>query len=95
MQDYWTQLERYRQVKTLADGSRLLLRPLAKQDRRGLVDLFARASGQDLEYFRDDAADAGVVGSWVDNLNLRRVYPLVAVVDDKIVLSPQGVQLGE
>ena len=31
VQDYWTQLERYRQVKTLADGSRLLLRPLAKQ----------------------------------------------------------------
>jgi RimJ/RimL family protein N-acetyltransferase len=78
-------LERYRQVKTLADGSRLLLRPLAKQDRQGLIDLFARASRQDLEYFRDDAADAAVVGSWVDNLNLRRVYPLVAVVDDKIV----------
>jgi RimJ/RimL family protein N-acetyltransferase len=78
-------LERYRQVKTLADGSRLLLRPLATQDRQGLIDLFARASKQDLEYFRDDAANAEVVGSWVDNLNLRRVYPLVAVVEDQIV----------
>jgi RimJ/RimL family protein N-acetyltransferase len=50
-----------------------------------LIDLFARASREDLEFFRDDAADAAVVGSWVDNLKLSRVFPLVAVVDDRIV----------
>ena len=85
MRDYWTQLARYRQVKMLPDGSRLLLRPLSKKDRAGLVDLFARASREDLEYFRDDAADADVVGGWVDNLDLKRVYPLVAIVGDRIV----------
>ena len=85
MADYWTQLARYRQVKTLPDGSRLLLRPLSKEDEQGLVDLFARASKEDLEYFRDDAADPAVVASWVHNLDLRRVYPLVAIVDDRIV----------
>ena len=85
MADYWTQLARYRQVKRLADGSQLLLRPLAKADKQGLVDLFARASKEDLEFFRDDAADPVVVESWVDNLDLKRVYPLVAVVDERIV----------
>jgi len=80
--DIWTQLARYRQIKTLADGSRLLLRPLSKEDKQDLVDLFARASKEDLEYFRDDAANPAVVESWVDNLDLKRVYPLVAVVDD-------------
>jgi RimJ/RimL family protein N-acetyltransferase len=79
------QLARYRHVKTLPDGRRLLLRPLSKEDKQGLVDLFARASQQDLEYFRDDAGDPAVVESWVDNLDLRRVFPLVAVVDDEIV----------
>jgi RimJ/RimL family protein N-acetyltransferase len=79
------QLARYRHVKTLPDGRRLLLRPLSKEDKQGLVDLFARASKQDLEYFRDDAGDPAVVESWVDNLDLRRVFPLVAVVDDEIV----------
>jgi RimJ/RimL family protein N-acetyltransferase len=49
------------------------------------VDLFARASKQDLEYFREDAGDPKVVESWVDDLNLKRVFPLVAVVNDKIV----------
>ena len=85
MTDVWEQLSRYRKVKPLASGSRVLLRPLAKEDKQGLVDLFARASQQDLEYFRDDAGNPAVVGSWVDNLDLQRVFPLVAVVDDKIV----------
>ena len=85
MTDLWDQLARYRKVKTLPNGSRLLLRSLSKEDKQGLVDLFARASEQDLDYFRDDAGDAAVVESWVDNLNLKGVYPLVAIVDDQIV----------
>nr|HID14378.1 GNAT family N-acetyltransferase [Anaerolineae bacterium] len=85
MADIWTQLARYRKVKTLPGGARLLLRPLTKEDKQGLMDLFARASSEDLEYFRDDAGNPAVVESWVDNLDLKRVFPLVAVVDDRIV----------
>ncbi len=85
MTDVWEQLAHYRKVKTLPNGSRLLLRPLSKNDKVGLVDLFARASRQDLEYFRSDAGDPVVVESWVDKLDFKRVFPLVAVVDDKIV----------
>ncbi len=83
--ELWGQLARYRYVKTLPGGERLLLRPLANGDKQGLVDLFARALAEDLEYFRDDAANAAVVERWVDHLDLRRVYPLVAVVDERIV----------
>jgi RimJ/RimL family protein N-acetyltransferase len=81
----WGELARYRYVKTLPSGKRLLLRPLTKDDKKSLMGLFARASRQDLEYFRSDAGDPAVVEGWVDNLNLRRVFPLVAIVDDKIV----------
>jgi acetyltransferase len=72
-------------MKTLADGTRLLLRPLTHEDKAGLVDLFARASKEDLEYFRSDAGDPVMVERWVDDLNLKEVYPLVAVVNDRIV----------
>jgi len=85
MGDIWDQLARYRKMKTLPDGTRLLMRPLSKNDKKALVDLFARASREDLEFFRDDAGDPAVVESWVDSLDLKRVYPLVAVIDDKIV----------
>jgi L-amino acid N-acyltransferase YncA len=78
-------LARYRKVKTLPSGARLLLRPLTKEDKQGLVDLFARASKHDLELFRSDAGDRGVVESWVDKLDLKNVFPLVAIVEDKIV----------
>ena len=88
------ELARYRYVKALPSGKRLLLRPLSGDDKQNLMGLFARASRQDLEYFRSDAGDPAVVERWVDNLNLRRVFPLVAIVDDKIV-GEATLHLGE
>jgi len=85
MTDIWEKLARYRKVKTLPSGARLLLRPLTKEDKEGFIDLFARASERDLELFRSDAGDPAVVESWVDGLNLESVFPLVAIVDDRIV----------
>jgi RimJ/RimL family protein N-acetyltransferase len=94
MAGIWEQLARYRKVKTLPSGARLLLRPLSKEDKEGLVGLFARASQQDLEYFRSDAGNPAAVESWVDKLDLKRVFPLVAIVDDKIV-GDATLHLGE
>jgi RimJ/RimL family protein N-acetyltransferase len=88
------QLERFRHVGVLPDGRRVLLRPLAKTDKQGLLDLFARASTADLEYFRSDAADPEVVSRWVDELNLAKVFPLIAIVDDEIV-GDATLHLGE
>ena len=85
MPDIWKQLRNYRKLKTLPSGDRLLLRPLTEEDEEDLVALFARASDQDLQYFRSDAGDPEVVRSWVRSLDLKRVFPLVAVVDGRIV----------
>jgi len=85
MSGVWDQLVRYRKVKTLADGSRLLLRPLREEDREALLDLFAHADRQDLEWFRSDASDPEVVKRWVDHLDYRRVFPLIAFVGDRLV----------
>ncbi len=84
-EEIWDQVARYRKVKTLPDGSRLLLRPLRKEDKEALIDLFARASKEDLEWYRIDAADPEVVAGWVDHLDYRRVFPLVALVNDKLI----------
>jgi RimJ/RimL family protein N-acetyltransferase len=85
MPDVWKQLENYRKLKILPSGERLLLRPLTKEDEGSLVALFAGASDQDLQYFRSDAGDPEVVRGWVRDLNLKRVFPLVAMVDDRMV----------
>ena len=83
--DVWTQLSRYRQVKVLPGGLRLLLRPLGKDDAEQLVELFARASPEDLERLRSDPTDRQVVEGWVKNLELSKVFPLVAIVNDRII----------
>lgn len=94
MTEVWEQLARYRKLKTLPSGNRLLLRPLCRKDRQNLEGLFARASKQDLELFRSDAGNPAVIKSWVDDLDLKRVFSLVAVVDDRIV-GDATLHLGE
>lgn len=83
--DVWAQLVHYRQVKILPDGRRICLRPLTEGDADDLADLFARATPEDLERFRSDPTDRHVVAGWVADLDLRKVFPLVAVAEEHII----------
>jgi RimJ/RimL family protein N-acetyltransferase len=79
------QLTTYRRLVTLNDGLRVLVRPLTKGDKEQLLRLFARAPQEDLDYFRSDAGNPAVVASWCDALDYRKVFPIVAVVNDQII----------
>lgn len=81
----WEELERYRKVVTLESGERILLRPLKRGDGQALIELFRSASDEDVVYFRNDVRDEGLVRSWAEEANLRRVFPLVAVSSERIV----------
>jgi L-amino acid N-acyltransferase YncA len=75
----------YRQLVTLRDGARVLLRPLTVADRQALIDLFAVITEEERRYFRTNVMDPEVVGSWVDHLDYDKVLPIVAVIGDRIV----------
>jgi L-amino acid N-acyltransferase YncA len=75
----------YRQVVTLKDGSRVLLRPLIKEDRQALMNLFTTVSPEDRKYFRSSVSDPKVVGSWVDTLDYAKVLPIVALFGEQII----------
>jgi len=75
----------YRQVVTLRDGARVLLRPLTVEDRQGLMDLFLPVPMEERRFMRHNVNDADVINSWVDDLDYERVYPLVSLVGDRIV----------
>ncbi len=79
------QLGKYRNLVTLPDGTRALLRPLVAEDRQGLVELFAHASEEDRRYLRDDVTNRELVATWAENLDYHRVFPLMAVVRDRLV----------
>jgi len=75
----------YRQLVSLRDGARVLLRPLTREDRQALIDLFSPISQEDLNYFRTNVSDPQVVGKWVDELDFEKVLPLIAVLGNQIV----------
>ena len=75
----------YRQVVTLRDGARVLLRPLTPDDRQGLLDLFLPVSKDELRFMRHNVNDPAIVNGWVDNLDYDKVFPLIAIVGERIV----------
>jgi RimJ/RimL family protein N-acetyltransferase len=75
----------YRNLITLKDGTRVLLRLLTPDDRNRLIEMFAPVSPDDAKYLRDPVSSAEIVGRWVDELDYHRVLPLVAIVQDRMV----------
>jgi RimJ/RimL family protein N-acetyltransferase len=75
----------YRQIVTLDDGARVLLRMLVPDDRQALLDLYATASAEDRDCMRHDVRDPEVINTWIEALDYERVLPLVAVAGYRIV----------
>lgn len=79
------QLAHYRHLVTLPDGLRVLIRPLVPKDRDALIDLFVNLPKEETQSFRSKVTEPGVVASWAENPDYGRIFPLVAVVSDRIV----------
>jgi RimJ/RimL family protein N-acetyltransferase len=75
----------YRNLTTLPDGLRVLLRPLVPGDKDQLVNLFAYTTPEDLRFLQDDVTDKELVASWADNLDYSKVFPLVAIVNNRLI----------
>lgn len=79
------QLANFRRVANLPDGTRVLLRPMQPGDRQGVTDLFAQAPRDNLRYLRQKVSEPAVIEDWFANYDLRRVFPLLAIVNDHVV----------
>jgi RimJ/RimL family protein N-acetyltransferase len=75
----------YRQVFTLRDGTRVLVRPLTVDDRQALLELFLPVPLEDKTYMRHDVSNPEVIHAWIDHLDYEKVLPLVAEVNHKLV----------
>jgi acetyltransferase len=75
----------FRQVVTLKDGARVLLRPLTPEDRKSLMDLFLPVPPEEARYMRHDINDPEVISKWANEIDYDRVFPIVAVVGDRVV----------
>ena len=62
-----------------------MLRPLSKGDADLLYQLFERATPEDLERFRSNPTDRAVVESWVRDLDLSKIFPIVVEANERII----------
>lgn len=79
------QIKNFREMVTLKDGAYVLLRPMTKEDRPHLDELFAATAEDDLRYFREDIRNPQLLQSWCDNLDYNKVMPMLALVKDRAV----------
>lgn len=75
----------YRQVITLRDGARVLLRPLVPSDRQALLDFFLPVSMEERKFMRHNVSDPQLIAAWAENVNYDEVFPLIALIGDRIV----------
>ncbi len=75
----------YRMVFTLKDGARVLIRPLMKEDKEALIELFTNISYEDRRYMRHNVHDPAVITEWIDKLDYDSIFPMIALVGDRIV----------
>jgi acetyltransferase len=76
------QIKNFREIVTLADGARILLRPMTQEDQNLLIELYSSINGDDLRYFRHNVKDPKVLKDWSKKLDYAKVIPLLAVVKD-------------
>jgi len=75
----------YSKEGVLKDGTRVVLRPMVKEDRDKMLDFFRRVDEKDLLFLRSDVSDPAVIDHWVNHIDYQRVFPLLAETGGRIV----------
>ncbi len=74
-----------REVVLAGSGIRVDMRPLEEGDAHELLQFFLRVPEEDRFYLKEDVTSPEVICNWVHDINWGRVFPLVAIVDGRIV----------
>ena len=81
------ELKTHRDVATLKDGVRVLLRPMLQEDHASLVAFYSAVGDEDMRYMRHNVKDLSILQTWCDNLNYAKVLPVLAFVKDRVAGS--------
>jgi acetyltransferase len=81
------EIELHRDVITLHDGVRVLIRPLVREDKEQLIDYYQHVSDADMRYMRHNVKDRALIEKWCDELDYTKTLPVLALVKERIVGS--------
>jgi GNAT superfamily N-acetyltransferase len=79
------ELQKYPKEITLRDGSRCRLRPLRKDDEKGFHMFFLAVPEPERMFIKHRVTQPEVIRDWCQNIDLGRNFPLLALMDGKIV----------
>ena len=79
--------DRFPKKVALGGGLEITLRPLATADHGRLLEFFRGVPEGDRLYLADDVTDAKLIEAWCRNLDFDMVFPLVALVGERIVAN--------
>jgi RimJ/RimL family protein N-acetyltransferase len=69
----------------LKDGTRIVIRPLSKQDGPALLKFFSALPEEDRLFLKEDVTNKDVIDRWIRDLDFDKVLPLVAGKDSVIL----------
>ncbi|MEM2175438.1 MAG: GNAT family protein [Candidatus Micrarchaeia archaeon] len=84
----------FRKIPALSDypktfvsknGKSITIRPMIKEDARGLYEFFSGLDKEDKIFLRDDVSNPEVTRKWAENLNYDIVLPLLGISENKII----------
>jgi len=67
------------------DGQKVTIRSLEPRDKEALLEFFRRIPEEDRAYLKEDVTSPEVIKEWTENIDFRRVLPLIALKDRRII----------
>jgi ribosomal protein S18 acetylase RimI-like enzyme len=78
-------LNTYQKEAKLKDGSKVLLRPMLKEDGEALYAFFKGIPDEEVLYLRDDVKNRLVVEKWAKDLDYTKTLPIPAIKEGGII----------
>ncbi len=79
------ELQKYPRDISLKDSSTCRLRPLRKQDEKGFHRFFLAVPEAERMFIKHRVTQPEVIRQWCHNIDLGRNFPVLALLEDKIV----------
>ena len=78
-------LDTYKKEARLKDGSKVLLRPMVKEDGEALYAFFKAVPDDEARYLRNDVKSRLVIEKWAKSLDYSKTLPILALKDGNII----------
>jgi len=69
----------------IKDGTKIVIRPLSKEDGPALLKFFTKVPEDDRLFLKDDVTKKEVIDRWINELDFDKVLPMIAEKDSDIL----------